>query len=787
MIQKLPRAGHFTLKVSMLLASSVACAQDTLPFAPTPSASTAGPTLQDSHHQKRSAQSHVPADAPNILVIMLDDAGFAQADTVGGAIHTPTLSRVADSGVRYNAFHTTAISSATRAALLTGRNHHRVGNGVIAELATDWDGYTGKIPKSSATMAEVLKQYGYSTAAFGKWHNTPTAETTAAGPFDSWPTGYGFEHFYGFMAGETSQYEPRLYRNTTPIEPPHDPKYHLSEDLADRAVNWLQDHKTYAPDKPFFMYWAPGAVHGPHQVNAQWADKYKGKFDAGWDVYREQTFARQKAMGFIPKDAKLTPRPVELPAWDSLDAGQKQYQARLMEVYAGFLEHADTQAGKILDELELEGKRDNTLIFYVLGDNGASAEGMEGTINELLAQNGIPVPKEQQLKVLNGSYGGLSALGGPKLESMYNAAWAWAGSGPFIGTKLVAGYFGGTRTPMAVSWPKKIKADAKVRGQFHHVNDIVPTVYDILDISAPKVVNGVEQDPVDGVSLRYTFADADAKSRKPPQYFEVLGSRGIYKDGWIASVFGPRKPWVQGFAQFMGWNPDNDQWSLFDLGNDYSQATDVAASHPEKLAELKAEFDIQAKANHVYPIGAGLFPFMNPDVRPSSDKREWHFSDRTQRLPEFTAPNLRNRNSRVLVTAEVPANANGVLYAVGGVGGGVSLYLDDGFLVYEYNALAIARVKLRSAERVPAGKASIEMLTQMSASKLAAPANLSLRLNGHEVASGVTPFTPAFTFTASETFDVAQDLGSPVALDYFDRAPFAFNGKVDDVHVAYLP
>ena len=787
MIQKFARTGHFTLKVSMLLASSVACAQDTLPFAPTPSASTAGPTLQDSHHQKRQAQSHAPAGAPNILVIMLDDAGFAQADTVGGAIHTPTLSRVADSGVRYNAFHTTAISSATRAALLTGRNHHRVGNGVIAELATDWDGYTGKIPKSSATMAEVLKQYGYSTAAFGKWHNTPTSETTAAGPFDSWPTGYGFEHFYGFMAGETSQYEPRLYLNTTPIEPPRDPKYHLSEDLANRAVNWLQDHKTYAPDKPFFMYWAPGAVHGPHQVNAQWADKYKGKFDAGWDAYREQAFARQKAMGFIPKDARLTPRPAELPAWDSLDAGQKQYQARLMEVYAGFLEHADTQAGKILDELELEGKRDNTLIFYVLGDNGASAEGMEGTINELLAQNGIPVPKEQQLKVLNGSYGGLSALGGPKLESMYNAAWAWAGSGPFIGTKLVAGYFGGTRTPMAVSWPKQIKADAKVRGQFHHVNDIVPTVYDLLDISAPKVVNGVEQDPMDGVSLRYTFAEADAKSRKPPQYFEVLGSRGIYKDGWIASVFGPRKPWVQGFAQFMGWNPDNDQWALYDLGNDYSQATDVAASHPEKLAELKAEFDTQAKANHVYPIGAGLFPFMNPDVRPGTDKREWSFSDRTQRFPEFTAPNLRSRNNRVLVTAEVPAKASGVLYAMGGIGGGVSLYLDDGYLVYEYNALAIARVKLRSTERVPAGKANIEVLTQMSTTKLGAPANLSLRLEGQEVASGVTPFTPAFTFTASETFDVAQDLGSPVALDYFDRAPFAFNGKVDDVHVAYLP
>jgi arylsulfatase A-like enzyme len=779
--------GRFTLKLCALLATSVASAQDTLPFPPTPSASDAKPTLQESKHQKRQHQSHLPADAPNILVIMLDDAGFAQSDTVGGAIHTPTLTRVADSGVRYNAFHTAAISSATRAALLTGRNHQRVGNGVIAELATDWDGYTGKIPKSSATMAEVLKQYGYSTAAFGKWHNTPPMETTAAGPFDSWPTAYGFEHFYGFLAGETSQYEPRLYRDTTPIEPPRDPKYHLSEDLANQAVNWLQDQQTYAPNKPFFMYWTPGAVHGPHQVNAQWADKYKGKFDGGWDAYREQTFARQKAMGFIPQDAVLTPRPAELPAWDSLSAEQKQYQARLMEVYAGFLEHADTQAGKILDELEREGKRDNTLIFYVLSDNGASAEGMEGTINELLAQNGIPVPKEQQLKILNEMYGGLSALGGHKVENMYNAAWAWAGSGPFVGTKLVAGYFGGTRTPLAVSWPKQIKADAKVRGQFHHVNDIAPTVYDLLSITPPKEVNGIVQEPIDGISLRYTFDDAEVKSKKPAQYFEVLGSRGVYKDGWMASVFGPRKPWVQGFAQFTGWDPANDQWSLFNLKNDYSQAHDLAASNPEKLAELKAEFDVQAKANHIYPIGAGLYPFLNPAARISTTGHEWHFSDRVQRFPEFAAPNLRSQNNTVVVDADVPANASGVLYALGGIGGGVSLYMDEGYLVYEYNALAVSRTRLRSAERVPAGKVHIEVLTAMSSAKAGAPANLSVRLDGKEVASGVTAFTPPLTFTASETFDVAQDLGSPVTLDYFERAPFAFNGKVNDVHVTYLP
>ncbi|MCJ1887293.1 arylsulfatase [Pseudomonas sp. LA21] len=786
MIKK-PGVGELALAVGALLGSPVATAQDSLPFPPTPSASDAKPTLQESRHQQRQAPSHLPKDAPNILVIMLDDAGFAQSDTVGGGIHTPTLSRVADSGIRYNAFHTTAISSATRAALLTGRNHHRVGNGVIAELATDWDGYTGEIPKSSATMAEVLKDYGYSTAAFGKWHNTPTRDTTAAGPFDTWPTGYGFEYFYGFLAGETSQYEPRLYRNTTPIEPPRKPGYHLSEDLAEQAIDWLQDHQNFAPSKPFFVYWAPGAVHGPHQVNAQWADKYKGKFDSGWDSYREETFKRQKALGFIPQNAQLTPRPAELPAWDSLSPEQKRYQARLMEVYAGFMEHADTQAGKILDELEREGKRDNTLIFYVFGDNGASAEGMEGTINELLAQNGIPVPKEQQLKVLNGMYGGLPALGGAKLESMYNAAWAWAGSGPFPGTKLVAGYFGGTRTPLAISWPKGIGADKEVRKQFHHVNDIAPTVYDILGITPPKSVNGVAQDPLDGVSMRYTFTDAEAKSHKPAQYFEVLGSRGIYKDGWIASVFGPRKPWVQGFSQFVGWNPQNDHWALYDLSNDYSQANDLSEKFPEKLAELKTEFDAQAKANHVYPIGAGLYPFLNPSVLARGDRKEWHFNERVNRLPEFAAPNLRSRHSSVRADVQLPDKASGVIYALGGIGGGVTLYLDEGHVNYEYNDLAIARIKLRSERPLAAGDAQIEVLTEPTAAKPGSPVKLTLKVNGEEVATGVTPFSPPLTFTASETFDVAEDLGSPVSLDYFDRAPFALNGKVQDLHISYLP
>lgn len=763
-----------------------AAAQDTLPFPPEPSASTVGKTLLDSRHQWRKQPQHVPADAPNVLVIMLDDVGFAQADTFGGAVHTPTLTRIADSGIRYNAFHTTAISSATRAALLTGRNHHHVGAGTITELATDFDGYTGTIPKSTATVAEVLKQYGYSTAAFGKWHNTPPNETTTQGPFEHWPTGYGFEHFYGFLAAETSQYEPRLFNDTTPIEPPRDPKYHLSEDLAGQAVSWMRQHHAYAPDKPFFMYWAPGAIHAPHQIFKEWADKYKGKFDAGWDVYRQQAFGHQKAMGWIPADTQLTPRPATLPAWDSLTPEEKAFHAREMEVVAGFLEHADTQAGKVVDELEREGVRDNTLIFYVLSDNGASAEGIQGTINEMLTLNGVQIPVDQQIKILNQQYGGLAALGGPKLEEHYSAAWAWAGESPFQGTKLVAGYFGGTRTPLAVSWPRQIKPDATIRTQFHHVDDIVPTIYDVLGIAPPKSVNGVVQEPLDGVSMRYTFADAAAAPAKHEQYFEIFGSRAMYKDGWIASVFGPRTPWIAGLAGLINWNPDNDQWALYELDGDYSQAVDVAAKYPEKLAELQTDFDTQAKANHVYPLGAGMLPLLRPSERIGSRQTAWHFGAETRRLPDFAAPRLGARSNRVVVEADVPAKANGVLYADGGMAGGVTLYFNQGTLCYEYNGAAVARTRLCSPKPLAAGLHRLEMDTAITAPKPGAPAELTLRVDGVEAAKATTPFTEALGFSASETFDVGMDLGSPVSLDYFERAPFSFNGEIHDVHVAYV-
>ena len=430
--------------------------------------------------------------------------------------------------------------SPTRASLLTGRNHHRIGNGQIAELANDWDGYAGEIPKSSALCAEVLKHYGYATAAWGKWHNTPAIETTAAGPFHNWPTEIGFEYFYGFLAGEASQYEPNLVRNTTSVLPPRTPEegYHLSEDLADDAIAWLRRHQAFEPDKPFFMYWATGCLHGPHHVTKEWADKYEGKFDDGWDAYRERVFARAKEKGWIPADAQLTPRDPQMPAWEDIPEEQRPFQRRLMEVAAGFAEHADVQVGRVVDEIERLGLGDNTLIFYIWGDNGSSAEGQNGTISELLAQNGIPTTVDMHIKTLD-AMGGLDVLGSPKIDNQYHAGWAWAGSTPYQGMKLLASHLGGTRNPMAVRWPAKIAPDATPRTQFHHCNDIVPTIYEMVGITPPRVVNGVPQDPIDGVSFAYTFDDPEAPGRLITQYFEIMGSRAIYHDGWMASATGP--------------------------------------------------------------------------------------------------------------------------------------------------------------------------------------------------------------------------------------------------------
>jgi len=767
-----------------VLATGAGADGATLPFPPAPSASVAAPTLQGSRHVRRVERSHLPKGAPNILIVLLDDVGFGLPDTYGGPVHTPTLSRIATDGISFNSFHTTAICSPTRAALLTGRNHQRVGSGTIAERAVDWDGYTGVIPRTSATLAKVLGSYGYKTAAFGKWHNTPATETTAMGPFTLWPTGegIGFDYFYGFLAGETSQWEPRLVENLNVIEPPHDEKYHLSEDLADKAIAWMRRHRSYAPDKPFFMYWAPGAAHGPHHVSKEWADRYKGRFDDGWDALRERTFERQKELGWIPANTRLTPRAESMAAWDTIPASQRAFQLRLMEVFAGFVEHVDAQAGKVVDELDRLGIRENTLVIYVFGDNGSSAEGQQGTVSELLAQNGIPSTVEQQIAALE-RLGGLDALGGPRMDNMFHAGWAWAGNSPFHHTKLVASHFGGTRNPMAISWPARIKPDRTPRSQFHHVNDVVPTIYEILGIQAPRVVDGFKQDPIDGVSMAYSFGDANAPGRKRTQYFDNNGSRGVYEDGWFASTFGPLVPWDAAGpgSSLKDWDSSKDVWELYDLRSDFSQAIDLAGKEPRRLRTMQAAFQKEAKANQAFPIGAGIWLRIHPEDRVKTPYTSWTFDPTTTRMPEFTAPGLGRESNRVTVDAEFREDGSGVLYALGGASGGLVLYVDQGHLVYEYNMMIIERYVARSPAKIPAGKHRIEVATTIA--KPGAPAEVVLAVDGAEVARTTVNRTVPAAFTASESFDVGVDLGSPVSSEYFDRRPFRFDGTIGAVQV----
>lgn len=770
------------------LLANAASAQDVLPFPPTPSASVAGQTIQDSTYKKRVEPKRLADGAPNILIILMDDIGPATSSTYGGEINTPTLDRISKLGVSYNRFHTTAMCSPTRAALLTGRNHTRVGNGQIAALANDFDGFSGVIPKSSATVAEVLRNYGYNTGAWGKWHNTPEEAVTSMGPFDNWPTGYGFQYFYGFMAGEASQYEPQMVRGTTAVNPHEIERdgYHLSDDIATDAIKWLREQQAYAPDKPFMMYWAPGAVHGPHQVMKEWADKYKGKFDDGWDKYRERAFANAKAKGWIPQSAQLTPRPATMAAWDSIPEAEKPFQRRLMEVYAGFTEHADYNAGRVIAEIERQGKLDNTLIFYIWGDNGSSAEGLNGTISEQLAQNAIPTTIPQHLKALE-ELGGLDALGGPQTDNMYNAGWAWAGSTPYKGTKLMGAYFGGIRNPMAVSWPKGFRASPTARPQFHHVIDVVPTIYEAAKITPPRVVNGIEQDSIDGISMVYTFADAKAQGRRNTQFFDIMASRGIYHEGWFASAPGLREPWVSGLPKGINeWSPLTDKWELYNIDEDWSQANDLAASNPKKLEEMKALFLKESEKNKNMPIGGGLWStaMYHPEDAPRSSATEWTFEGPMTGMSESAAPKLGIVNTLVSMDVDMPANASGVLYSLGGFSGGLTVYIKDGTLVYEYNQFEVLRTKIRSTGKLPTGKVNIEVESKL-VGKVGGAMDITMKANGQVVGQGQVPTAISLHFTTNESLDFGSDTFSPVSLDYYDQAPFPFNGKIGTTKVSY--
>ena len=745
--------------------------------------------MQESTYSPLPDPKYLPDDAPNILVVLIDDAGPALPDCLGGDVHTPTLQAVKDAGVGFNRFHTTAMCSPTRASLLTGRNHTFVGNGQITELTNDWDGYSGKIPKSCAMQADVLRNYGYATAAWGKWHNTPATEITAAGPFENWPTGLGFEYFYGFLAGEASQYEPHLVRNTTVVMPPSTPEegYHISEDLADDAINWLQTHKALRPDKPFYMYWASGALHGPHHVNKEWADRYKGKFDDGWDAYRERAFKNAKAKGWIPENAQLTPRHPRMAAWDSIPDHQKPFQSRLMEVLAGFGEHTDHQVGRILSEVERLGYEENTLVVYIWGDNGSSGEGQDGTISELLAQNAIGTEIDEHIKVLD-ELGGLDALGSPLVDNMYHAGWAWAGSTPYQGLKLMGSYLGGTRNPMAVKWPKGIKPDPKPRSQFHHCNDLVPTIYELVGITPPKMVNGVTQDPIHGTSFAYAFNAPDAPGQLTTQFFDIFGSRSIYHDGWMAGAVGPRLPWVKGVdPDILTWSPNTDEWELYNIEEDWSQSRNIADQHPEKLQALKNLFLVESAKYKNLPIGGGLWTtIFHPEMKVAPNATYWELPGTITRIPEGCAPRLGAVNNRVVLDMETPEHASGVLYKLGANSGGLTAFMDEGILTYEYNLFLIERTKLRSSQPLPAGRHKLEIVTQHTDDNPRGPLSIKCILNGNKLFEGIVPRPAALLFTANDCLDVGQALGSPVSLGYRERAPFKFNGTIHSMQVEYL-
>jgi arylsulfatase len=714
-----------------------------------------------------------PKGAPNVVLILLDDTGFSAASTFGGAVATPELDRLAASGLRYNSFHVNALCSPTRATLLTGRNNHQVGFGSVSDNASGFPGYNSVWNKDMVSVAEVLRRNGYSTAAFGKWHNTPQWEISPVGPFDRWPTSLGFEYYYGFMAGADSQWQPRLWRNTVPVEPPATPEqnYHVTTDLTNDAVRWLHQHDALAQDKPFFLYFAPGATHSPHHAPQEWVDRYKGRFDQGWDKLREETFERQKKLGVIPATAELTPRPKELPAWDSLNGEQKKLMASQAEVFAGFLAHTDYEVGRLLKAIEEEGQADNTLVLYIVGDNGASAEGgLEGSYAG--AAEGGPQGVEQHLKRVDDPSGEL-------FTNNYAAAWAWATNTPFQWTKQVASHLGGTRNPLVVSWPSKIRDKGGVRGQFQHINDIAPTIYDVAGIRFPEKVDGVKQVPLEGTSLSYTFNNAAAPGSHTTQYFEMVGNRGIYKDGWWA---GARHllPWKRDAWETaeIGQHP----WELYNLNEDYSQAHNLATKNPEKLQELVALFDSEAERNNVYPF----IPRRGKQPSPADGKTTFTYREGVSRIPVRVAPNVSGRSHSITADIDVPERgAEGVIIAEGGRFGGFTLYVKDGRVIYESNSSGAIRDRIVSSVPLPTGKVRIvlDYIADAANAKPAADRKVKsgsgkLLVNG--VAAGEARFAIYWGYS-NETLDLGSDTGSPVSTDYV--SPFAFTGKVDKVTI----
>ena len=715
-----------------------------------------------------------PAGAPNVLVVLLDDVGFGASSAFGGPCDTPTAERLAGNGLKYNRFHTTALCSPTRAALLTGRNHHTVGMGGITELATSAPGYTSVIPNSTAPLAQMLKLNGYSTAQFGKCHEVPVWETSPMGPFRQWPTGQGFEHFYGFIGGETNQYAPAIYRDTVPIEPERTAEegYHFTEDMTDHTIEWIRQQKALMPDKPFFAYYAPGATHAPHHVTTEWSDKYKGKFDKGWDALREETLARQKELGIVPGDAELTERPAEIPAWDDMPDELKPVLARQMEVYAGFLEHTDHHVGRVIAALEDLEILDDTLVFYIIGDNGASAEGtINGTFNELLSLNGA-----FDIETVEFMRSRIDQFGTPEAFNHYAVGWAHAMDTPYQWTKQVASHWGGTRNGTVVHWPNGFTSRGEVRSQFHHVIDIATTVLDAAGLPHPTFVNGVQQEPLHGVSMAYSFDDGKAADVRTTQYFEMFVNRGIYHEGWTA-VTRHSTPWV------LGESPppiEDDVWELYGP-DDWTQSSDLAGEMPEKLEELQRLFMIEAARYQVLPLDDRRVERFNSDLagRPLliHGKSQLLFGG-MGRLTENSVINIKNKSHAVTAQVVVPGDGgNGVLVAQGGKFGGWVLYLLKGKPVYCYNLFGVQSFKVHAGRALDGGEHQVRAEFDYDGGGLGKGGTVTLYIDGDAVGEGRVDATQPMLFSADETTDVGNDSATSVT-DDFTADETAFTGRV---------
>lgn len=721
-----------------------------------------------------------PKGAPNILLIMTDDAGYGVPGTFGGVVPTPALDRIAQAGLRYTQFNSTALCSPSRAALITGRNHHSVGFGVISEQATGYPGYDSILGLDNASVGEILKDNGYATSWFGKNHNTPSYQYSLAGPYDQWPSGMGFEYFYGFMGGETDQWTPYLFRDHTQIFPwIGKPGYNLTTDMADEAIGYMRQLSVVAPDKPFFLYYVPGGTHAPHHPTQEWVDKFKGKFDMGWNAMRDQIFANQKKLGVIPANAQLTPWPNDLPKWDTLDADSKKLFARQAEVYAAYVAYTDNEIGRVIQAVDDLGKLDNTLVIYIEGDNGTSAEGSTvGTPFDLAAIEGINVPVKEQLKYYD-------VWGSDKTQPHMSVAWSWAFDTPFKWTKQVASHFGGTRQGMAMAWPARIKDAGGIRTQFHHLIDIVPTILEATGIQAPVMVNGVAQKPIEGVSMAYSWdkENANTASRRTTQYFEMLANRAIYHDGWMASTTPPLAPWLLGLGK-MPEVVNGYTWELYNLNEDYSQNNDLAAKMPDKLQELKELFLVEAAKYGVFPLDNDFLQrVLAPRPSATAGKTMFTYSGEISGLPSGNAPDIVNKSYTVTAEVDVPqGGGDGMLVTQGGRFGGYGLYLLKGKPVFLYNLLALEKFRWEGQDALTPGKHTIVFTFKYDGGGPGKGGSGVLNVDGKEVASQKVANTVPFLMTIDETFDVGVDTRTGVeGGDY--QVPFQFTGTIDKLSV----